>query len=349
MIFEDLGFDRNVRDRLPGRAPRGTERGPGSRAITVLLAAMVAACSGGAGTARPSVVPASAGERPPSPSPGLEPMQVVVDGRPVAVRVPATLSPQRPASLVIVLHGYGSSGRGHEDYFHLGAAADRRGVITAYPDGTVDSDGNRFWNATDACCDFDRRRTADDQYLEEVITAIGARLAVDPKRIFLLGHSNGGFMSYRMACEHADRIAAIVSLAGASYATPADCAPSSPVSVLQIHGTLDDVVLFKGGTLRGFGSGAVMGPYPGAEGSAGSWAEYDGCDASSTVASERVDVDAELDAAGARAETSITRWTGCERGSAVELWTIPDGSHGPTISTAFPDAVLDFLEAHPKP
>jgi poly(3-hydroxybutyrate) depolymerase len=119
--------------------------------------------------------------------------------------------------------------------------------------------------------------------------------------------------------------------------------------VLQIHGTLDDVVLFKGGTLRGFGSGAVMGAYPGAQRSAGSWAEYDGCDGSAIVAPERVDVDAELDAAGAPAETSITRWTGCEAGSAVELWTIPDGGHGPTISTAFPDAVLDFLEAHSKP
>ena len=63
---------------------------------------------------------------------------------------------------------------------------------------------------------------------------------VDPYRIYVAGHSNGGFMSYRLACTHADRIAAIVSLAGATFDTPADCSPTEPVAVLQIHGTADD-------------------------------------------------------------------------------------------------------------
>jgi polyhydroxybutyrate depolymerase len=273
----------------------------------------------------------------------------VVDGRPVSVHVPATRDPGRPAPLLIVLHGYGSSGREHEAYFHLGAAAARRGVVTAYPDGTIDRNGNRFWNATDACCDFDRSAPADEAYLMSVVRAIEARLPIDRRRIAFLGHSNGGFMSHRMACTHADRIAAIVSLAGATFARAADCTPSSTVAVVQIHGTLDDIARFEGGTLQGFGSGAPLAAYPGAERTAGSWARSDGCDLSPSVAGPRVDVDAERGADGAPAEAAITRWTGCDPGGAVELWTMPDGIHDPAISATFPDAVLDFLEAHPKP
>ena len=102
--------------------------------------------------------------------------------------------------------------------FHLGDAAERRGVITAYPDGTTDSTGSQFWNATDACCNFDGSSVDDSKYLVGVVAAIKAHVAVDPKRIYVMGHSNGGFMSYRTACDHADVFAAIISLAAATFA-----------------------------------------------------------------------------------------------------------------------------------
>lgn len=267
----------------------------------------------------------------------------------MTVHVPASYDPGRPAPLLILLHGYGSSGGEHEGYFHLGATAEERGFLYAYPDGTVDSTGARFWNATDACCDIDRSGLADDAYLGDLITTIQAKLSVDPKRIYLIGHSNGGFMSYRMACAHADQIAAIVSLAGATFAKPADCVPSYPVGVLQIHGTADEVVAFKGGTLEGLGSGKPMAPYPGAESTVSAWATYDDCGTTTSVLDEHVDVDADLSDAGAPAEASVKQWTGCGPGGAVELWTMPRGTHDPTISRSFPDAVLDFLQAHPKP
>ncbi len=266
----------------------------------------------------------------------------------MTVHVPPGYEPGRPAPLLILLHGFGSSGQDHEVYFHLGPLAARRGFLYIYPDGTMDSGGNQFWNATDACCDFDRSGIDDAAYLAKLIKAIRTSFAVDPNRIDVIGHSNGGFMSYAMACTNADLIAAMISLAGATFAKPTQCAPTAPVAVLQIHGTADDTVLFKGGTLD-LGPGLSMGPYPGAETSVATWAKYDGCSTSSVV-DEHVDVDAELlGDAGAPAEASVTRWTGCRPGGAAELWTIPGGSHGPNLSESFPRAVLDFFEAHPKP
>ena len=91
-----------------------------------------------------------------------------------------------------------------------------------------------------------------------------------------------------------------------------------------------------------------MAPYPGAEASVATWAKYDGC-ATSSVVDEHVDVDADVSVDGAPAESTVTRWAGCRPGGAAELWTIPGGGHGPSISDAFPAAVLDFFEAHPKP
>ncbi len=98
------------------------------------------------------------------------------------------------------------------------AAAPQGGFVYATPDGTIDGDGNRFWNATDACCNFDRRTVDDVAYLSSVIADIQGQLAIDPKRIAVVGHSNGGFMSYRMACERSDLVGAVVSLAGATFA-----------------------------------------------------------------------------------------------------------------------------------
>jgi polyhydroxybutyrate depolymerase len=159
----------------------------------------------GCSTGSPSVSPSPSGSGGSSESTGstlAASGDFVVGGdRPVTVHVPKAHDAGRPAPLLIVLHGYGSSGREHEAYFHLGDAAGRRGMISAYPDGTKDSTGSQFWNATDACCDFDQSGVDDSTYLVGVVAAIKAHIALDPKRIFLIGHSNGGFMTYRMACD----------------------------------------------------------------------------------------------------------------------------------------------------
>jgi polyhydroxybutyrate depolymerase len=317
------------------------------RRFVLTLAVVMCVTAACAAPAAPSAAaPSSAAPpSPPSPSATASPRAALVVGgdRPVTVHIPASYDAEQPAPLLILLHGYSTSGAEHESYFKLGPAADARGFVYASPDGTMDRQGNRFWNATDTCCDFDQSGVDDVAYLAGVIAEIQANLSIDPKRIYVLGHSNGGFMAYRLACDEAEVIATIVSLAGATYADQADCSPSAPVSVVQIHGTADDTIKYEGGTIPG------APPYPGAEATAQTWAAYDGCNEASTPLNAKVDVDADLASGTDPAETTVAEWPGCASGATVQLWTIPDGGHAPTIASSFADTILAFLLDHPKP
>lgn len=88
-----------------------------------------------------------------------------------------------------------------------------------------------FWNATNSCCDLFHSGVDDSAYIASIIADVKSTVAVDPKRIFVVGHSNGGFMAYRMACNHAGDIAAIVSLAGATYRPATSNSGRCPVAV----------------------------------------------------------------------------------------------------------------------
>ena len=268
---------------------------------------------------------------------GGEPL-VVGGDRPVTVHVPPGLDPSKPAPLVVLLHGFGASGLLQEFVFRLEPLSDERGFLYARPDGTVGNDKRRFWNATDACCDFGMTGVDDVAYLAGLVEEIGKHHKVDPKRIYFVGHSNGGFMSHRMACDRADLVAAIGSLAGATWNDPAKCDPSEPVSILQIHGTVDDTVLYEGEAINGVA-------YPSAVGTVEAWAELDGC----TLAPE-AGAAIDLDVTISGEETSVSRYaTGCKPGGAAELWTITGAGHLPELGAEFAPRLVDWLFAHAKP
>jgi polyhydroxybutyrate depolymerase len=257
--------------------------------------------------------------------------------RPVSLYVPRGYVAGEPLPLVVLLHGYGAAGKVQEYLFGLKKVADERRFLYLHPDGTFDATGKRHWNATNACCGFGVSTADDVGYLTGLLDEVEARYAVDKKRVYFLGHSNGGFMSYRMACELGGRVAGVASLAGATFASADDCKPAAPVSALQIHGTADDLVLYDGGLFYGQ-------PYPSAKKTVELWAGYDGC-SGEPEAGDPVDVEPNI----AGAESTVLTYKSCKEGSAVSLWSIQGGAHIPALGDGFRFGVMDFLLAHPRP
>lgn len=270
-----------------------------------------------------------------------DPEDLVVDlGRgPVVVTVPSSYDPNVPAPLLLLLHGFGSTGAKQEAYMRFGRLSDEFGFLYAHPDGTENVLRLQYWNGTDACCDFFRSGADDSGYLRDLIDTIKTLVSVDDDRVYLVGHSNGGFISYRMACDHSDAIAAIASLAGATWLDAGDCLPASPVHVLQIHGTADDTVRFDGGC---FLPGKC---YPGAIDTARQWVLFNECAPEVDTSSPPLNLDFSIPGD----ETRVAKVQNeCAPGGTVELWVIPGGAHSPFLTPAFAREVVEYFYAHPK-
>jgi polyhydroxybutyrate depolymerase len=237
-----------------------------------------------------------------------DPPSQLGDDRPADYFVPDSYAETEGWPLLILLHGYSATGWLQDGYFGTSTYVDERGFFLITPDGTRNSGGTTFWNGTDACCDFEGS-------------------GVDDGRVYLMGHSNGGYMSYRMACDAGDRITALVSLAGATYYDDSKCTGTTPVSVLQVHGTADQSVPYGGEGIQ-----------PGALTTATTWAARNGC-ASDSIPAENLDLEVDVDGA----ETVVLRWDGCADGTSVELWSIEDGTHVPALNASFTPLALDYL------
>jgi polyhydroxybutyrate depolymerase len=298
----------------------GRDRGRTLRALACLLgAALAAAC----GDAPPEAPPVRVGR--------------VGGDRPVDVFVPTTYDPAKPLPLVILLHSYSVTGAFADAAFGMRAVAEERGFLWAVPEGLRDGRGNPYWNATSGCCDFDVSGVDDSAYLRRVIEDVQARWSVDARRIFTIGVSNGGFMGHRMACDHADLVAGIVSIAGATHLDPALCRPSHGVHILHVHGTEDSVISFAGGSFTG--------PYPSAPESVRRWVELNGCDAGAAQLGPTLDADAFTRGP----ETEVTRWAaGCRKGGSVEFWRMVGADHFFVPTPDFRRVVSDWFFAHPK-
>jgi polyhydroxybutyrate depolymerase len=258
---------------------------------------------------------------PPPPSP-------LITARPYDIDIPTGWHNDKPLPLVILLHGYGTTGFAQRAYFGFNHLPDDRHVLVAYPDGTVNSHQAHFWNADDACCNLDNSPVDDVAYLNAVIDDVEAHWKVDQHHVFFVGHSNGGFMSHRMACDAAARIAGIVALAGDVWKDPSRCNPSVPVPVLQVHGDADDTVPYDG-----------RGAMPAARDSVGTWATKNHCSGALTPTGRTLDLDSTIPGP----ETEVAAWS-CPAGVAAELWTLHGGSHMPQlIEPDWGNDVVDWL------
>ncbi len=264
----------------------------------------------------------------------------VGDVRPAQVLIPGTLKAKVAAPLLVALPGFTATTNDLLALVDLTAEAYKRGVVLALPMGSKNSGGLHFWNATGSCCDFEKSGIDDSKYLMDLVKQISAKVSIDSKRIYFFGHSNGGFMSYTVACNNSEKIAAIVNLDGASFADMEMCGAKKAVSVLQINGTADELIHIEGGDVFD----DPKQPYASVKAETGKWAQINGCSANALVANKKK-FDYESVLAGS--ETTKAAYK-CPKGVDVETWTIAGGAHLPKINAAFTAAVFDFLLAHKK-
>ncbi len=292
------------------------------RGLLVGLLVVAAACAGGdpgGGTSPGGFDPTTTTTAVPST------VEFVGGERPARLVIPPEWEPDGdPMPLVVLLHGYSASGELQDVYLGVSATGRDLGYLTLTPNGTPDTVGNLFWNATRARLPVD-----DAAYLSTLIDEVIAGYNADAARVYIVGHSNGGFMANKLACDLPDRIAGIAAIAGGIFG--ADNACVEPMRVLVIQGTDDDTVPYDGGVFLG---SQILG----ADETADRWLEAGGCPAASV---QEGPFDFDLLVEGD--ETTITKWTECQPGAAVELWRMEGSGHVPGFRLEFRRALMGRL------
>jgi len=263
-----------------------------------------------------------------TPSHSVEKPLIVGGNRPVTVNLPANIS--KPSPLLIMLHSASTSGAHQERYMKIAPAAKKLGMIYIAPDGTVGADGKRVWNAAKACCQKSGTPVDDIAYITSLIDEIAAKVPVDRSRIYMIGHSNGAFMSLAYACATGS-VAAVVSLAGA-FDLDNTCATKRPFALLQIHGAADKTIKIDGGKMNGF-------EYTSAPETLKRVAAINKCPkvSFSTTSLSKKDFDPSIPGA----ETTVEELSGCQ--APVAYWRISQGAHSPKLPADYAEQVLRWI------
>ncbi|WP_425105621.1 alpha/beta hydrolase family esterase [Ancylobacter sp.] len=232
---------------------------------------------------------------------------------------PANAGPG-PLPLVIALHGALQPAGMMQRYLDLDAIADREGFIVAYPKGM-----NLLWNdGRSSIAGFIPllHKRDDGRFVLDVLDTLVAEGIADPSRAYLMGFSNGGFLTAYVACNYADRFQAYATMMmTVPVGYTESCRPSKPVPILLMNGTYDPIVPMFGR------------PTPGArlmsaDATAALFARLDGCDAPDISRTP---------------QARITRWNNCAPGAAVAYYEIAGGHQPPAQSTDAVDALASVL------
>jgi len=185
------------------------------------------------------------------------------------LHVPKQLT--HPAPLVIVMHGYTGSADSIMSYSGMNEVADEEGFVVVYPQGTVDQQGNAFFNVG---YEFHADASVDDlQFIRDLVAHLQDELTLNPDKVFATGMSNGADMSYLLACQASDIFRAVAPIAGVMMKETFDtCSPSRPLPIFEVHGTNDEVSLFNGDMENSGG----WGPYPDLPATIAFWVELNG-------------------------------------------------------------------------
>lgn len=277
--------------------------------------------------------------KPPDPAPEdagrpMPPAEAdLIKQRPYAPLVPDAGMPDAGWPLMLVLHGYGGTGEQTMATLHLGDVAGRFAIVA--PLGRLDSRKQRAWHPGP-----EHSPWWDVEYLTAIIHDMQRAHPIDPARVYVVGHSQGAHMAHRMGCDAANDVAAVISVAGQVAKAPSACVPARAVSVLQVHGDMDEAIGYGGDIQNNPPDPSV----PSAHETVAVWARNDQCTGGLQPTGVRLDLSRTTDGG----ETVVDAYAGCPAGIAVELWTMEGVGHGPQATSAFAPALEGFLLAHPR-
>jgi polyhydroxybutyrate depolymerase len=242
--------------------------------------------------------------------PECQTLSSVQPARAYLLHVPGNFRPNS-SGLVIALHGSNGSGAMFRSRSLLSAKADQAGFAVAYPyallaPGAGITEWNEFFNNS-----FAGNPPDDVGFLRQLIGALQAQLHPDPRRIYVTGFSNGGFMTHRAGIQLSDLVAAIAVVEG-SVVSPGSIqgvpAPLGPVSVLMLHGDQDSTVPYCGGQA-----------YASQEQSFNYWSAANRCSTTDTTAPL-------CDAQGITS-VAAKNASGCAQGTEVKFYKLVGGEH----------------------
>ncbi len=260
--------------------------------------------------------------------------------RTYTLRLPSAYDGATPLPLVIAMHGGFGSGLQLEEQSLLSDKAELENFIVVYPDGVPSPLSIRTWNAG-GCCGYAMNNNIDDVgFIDALLDTLIAENAIDTLRIYATGMSNGGFMSYRLACELSERIAAIAPVSASM--TIDVCAPARSMPVLGLHSYLDESVPYLGG----IGTG-VSGHYNSPQDSVQTaFALHANC----AVLNDTI-----LD----NSDMTVIRWHECDCMQEMLLYMTHDGGHSwpggqqgtgigdpPSIVISANDLMWDFFQQY---
>jgi polyhydroxybutyrate depolymerase len=263
--------------------------------------------------------------------------------------VPNSLTPGQSVPLLVAMHGGVGWGLQYAKNSNFDGLAEANRFIVVFPDGIgigPDNDSTRTWNGGDCCGPAAKQNVDDVAFISQLIDTIEQSQPVDQTRVFAAGHSNGGIMAYRLACELSDKIVA-VGVQSSSLELDS-CHPTHPVSLIHIHGTADKNLPIDGGVgVDGISGVDFKPPLDGIH----TLVSVDACPADSTTT---VDAD--------NADVTTETWQPCRDGTAVEFVKVAGATHAwmgaPAQSTRLAGepylkldssaAIWSFLSAHPR-
>jgi len=255
------------------------------------------------------------------------------ESRTFIVHVPTGYTGSSPVPVILDFHPLGGSGSSQEGSSGWKAKCDSVGCIAIFPDSSKSKASDNSWNAGYCCTNAEKNKVDDVQFARDMIKWLETNACVDSKRIYASGGSNGGGMTYRMACEAADVIAAaapvdfrcvtgkdpLATMVTASNNTACSCTLPRPISIVAWdEGADSTIVPYAGGQTPSLatdcppGGNCVGIGFASAVVNADTWAKFDSCTGS----------------AAADPNNSLCKtYSSCASNTTVSLCTTTSGGH----------------------